>query len=207
MAADRDAILDTIGNLTLLTRRLNSKVSNGPWSGQGGKYVALQSHDVFMLNRQLLEQAKDGGTTSTSGSHRAADRRDHRGMAHAVRAPVPDRADRRASNTQGRACGPDGRRATRGRCNALRATTPRCRANRHRSVRRALDVDGVRYSSPSGASRAVSGTSENGWWFRLVDPKSKRSLTNLWRQYVDQRDVDAKTTIGQMTRTEPTLTA
>ena len=60
MAADRDAILDTIGNLTLLTGRLNSKVSNGPWSGQSGKYVALQSYDVFMLNRQLLEQAKDG---------------------------------------------------------------------------------------------------------------------------------------------------
>jgi hypothetical protein len=56
----------------------------------------------------------------------------------------------------------------------------------------ALDVDGSRYSTPSGASRAVSGTNENGWWFWLVDPKSKRSLTDLWREYVDQRDVDAE---------------
>ena len=56
----------------------------------------------------------------------------------------------------------------------------------------ALDVDGIRYSTPSGASRAVSGTSENGWPFWLVDPKSKRSLTDLWREYVDQRDVDVE---------------
>jgi len=41
-----------------------------------------------------------------------------------------------ASNAQGRARGPDGRRATRGRRNALRVTTSRFRANRHRSVRR-----------------------------------------------------------------------
>ena len=56
----------------------------------------------------------------------------------------------------------------------------------------ALDVDGVRYSTPSGASRAVSGTSENGWWFWLTDPKTKRSLHDLWREYVDQRDVDVE---------------
>jgi hypothetical protein len=56
----------------------------------------------------------------------------------------------------------------------------------------ALDVDGIRYSTPSGASHAVSGTSENGWPFWLVDPKRKRSLTDLWREYVDQRDVDVE---------------
>jgi hypothetical protein len=59
-AADRDPLINTIGNLTLLTGRLNSKVSNGPWSGSDGKYDALHSHDVLMLNRRLLEQAKDG---------------------------------------------------------------------------------------------------------------------------------------------------
>ena len=56
----------------------------------------------------------------------------------------------------------------------------------------AVDVDGVRYSTPSGAARAVSGTNVNGWWFWLLEPKSTRSLTDLWREYVDQRDVDAE---------------
>ncbi len=58
-AADRDPLIDTIGNLTLLTGKLNSKVSNGPWPGAGGKRAALHGHDVLMLNRRLLEQAKD----------------------------------------------------------------------------------------------------------------------------------------------------
>ena len=56
----------------------------------------------------------------------------------------------------------------------------------------ALDVDGIRYSTPSGASHAVTGTNENGWWFWLVDPKVKRSLHDLWREYVNQRDVDVE---------------
>jgi hypothetical protein len=56
----------------------------------------------------------------------------------------------------------------------------------------ALDVDGVRHSTPSGAARAVSRTSVNGWWFWLLEPKSARSLHDLWREYVDQRGVDAE---------------
>jgi hypothetical protein len=54
----------------------------------------------------------------------------------------------------------------------------------------ALDVDAVRYSTPSGASRAVTGTRRNGLRFWLVDPNSKRSLNDLWREYADQHDVD-----------------
>ena len=54
-----------------------------------------------------------------------------------------------------------------------------------------IDVDGVRHLTPSGAARAVSGTSVNGWWFWLVDPGSRRSLRDVLREYVDQLDVDA----------------
>ncbi|MGD0246551.1 MAG: hypothetical protein ABSB59_40335 [Streptosporangiaceae bacterium] len=56
----------------------------------------------------------------------------------------------------------------------------------------ALDLGGVRYFTPSGAARAVSGTRVNGWRFWLVDLKSRRSLHDLWREYVDQRDVDVE---------------
>ena len=37
----------------LLTGKLNSKVSNGPWAGAGGKRDALEAHDVLLLNRTL----------------------------------------------------------------------------------------------------------------------------------------------------------
>ncbi|MGB6584063.1 MAG: DUF262 domain-containing protein, partial [Streptosporangiaceae bacterium] len=193
MAADRDAILDTIGNLTLLTRRLNSKVSNGPWSGEGGKYVALQSHDVFMLNRQLLEQAKDGW----DDEHIWARTEQLIDVITEIW-PVPEGHQSRTERIE--------RRPTRKveiadlMAAGLLEEGATLYARRRRVAERtatvlsdgALDVDGIRYSTPSGASRAVSGTSENGWPFWLVDPKSKRSLNDIWREYIDQRDVDVE---------------
>jgi hypothetical protein len=53
-----------------------------------------------------------------------------------------------------------------------------------------LDVDGVRYGSPSGAALSVTGTKRNGWSYWLVDSKSRLSLADLWHQYVDQGAVD-----------------
>lgn len=44
----RDSILDQIGNLTLLTQKLNSKVSNSAWTT---KRVDLISHDDVLLTR------------------------------------------------------------------------------------------------------------------------------------------------------------
>jgi hypothetical protein len=193
MAADRDAILDTIGNLTLLTSRLNSKVSNGPWAGQGGKYAALHSHDVLILNRQLLGQAKDGW----DDEHIRARTEQLIDVITEIW-PVPEGHQSRTERIE--------RRPTRKVeladliADGLLAEGATLYARRRRLAGRtatvlsdgALDVDGIRYSSPSGASRAVSGTSGNGWWFWLVDPISKRSLTDLWREYVDQRDVDVE---------------
>ncbi len=53
-----------------------------------------------------------------------------------------------------------------------------------------IDVDGIAYATPSGAATSITGKSENGWWFFLVDPASKRSLSDLWHAYVDQTAVD-----------------
>lgn len=49
-----------------------------------------------------------------------------------------------------------------------------------------LEVDGIRYSTPSGAAFAVSGTSQNGWQFWLVDPGHKLSLAALRQQYLER---------------------
>jgi hypothetical protein len=192
-AADRDPLIDTIGNLTLLTGKLNSKVSNGPWPGEGGKRAALHGHDVLMLNRRLLEQAEDNWD-----DQRIRDRADRLIDAIIEIWPVPEghksqteRIERRPARqvelADIMAAGLLDEGATlyaRGRRVAGRTATVLSDG--------ALDVDGVRYSSPSGAARAVSGTNVNGWWFWLLEPKSTRSLRDLWRHYVDQRDVDAE---------------
>lgn len=46
----RNRLKDTFGNLTLLTKPLNSAVSNGPYSG---KRIALQKHSLLVLNREV----------------------------------------------------------------------------------------------------------------------------------------------------------
>lgn len=51
-----------LGNLTLLTRSLNSHVSNGPWIGASGKRVKLREHDVFLLNRRIEDVSAEGWT-------------------------------------------------------------------------------------------------------------------------------------------------
>ena len=62
---DRDKIIHTLGNLTLLTSKLNSKVSNAAWAI---KRLALQEHDVLKLNGDLLGL---GGETWTEAKIRA----------------------------------------------------------------------------------------------------------------------------------------
>ncbi|MFD8496670.1 DUF262 domain-containing protein [Amycolatopsis sp. NPDC059657] len=59
--AERNHRVQTLGNLTLLTSRLNPLVSNYPWtrqdSGEGprGKREALNEHSVLMLNKHLID--------------------------------------------------------------------------------------------------------------------------------------------------------
>lgn len=48
---ERDAVIDTLGNLTLLTSCLNTTVSNGPFSV---KMPAVRSHSSLALNRALV---------------------------------------------------------------------------------------------------------------------------------------------------------
>jgi hypothetical protein len=173
--------------------RLNSKISNGAWTGKDGKREALHGHDVLMLNRRLLEVAKDQW-----GDELIRERTGQLIDSIIEIWPVPEgykarteRAERRPArkvelaDVLGAGLIEDGTTLfARGRRAVDRTATVLPDG--------ALDVDGVRYESPSGAARAVSGQIVNGWGFWLVDPKSKRSLHDLWREYVDARDVDTE---------------
>lgn len=57
---DRREHIHRLGNLTLLTKSLNSSVSNGPWQGAGGKRAKLREHDVFLMNRRIEDVSADG---------------------------------------------------------------------------------------------------------------------------------------------------
>ena len=58
-AEQRNNALQTLGNLTLLNGRLNSSISNGPWSR---KREEIQKSDNLFINRRLLDEAGDEWT-------------------------------------------------------------------------------------------------------------------------------------------------
>lgn len=189
---DRDALVDTFGNLTLLTSKLNSRVSNGPWNGLDGKRQALNQHCVLMLNRRLLDHCHDAWDDEQirkrgerlidilleiwpvpEGHRVAMTRTEHRPerkveVADLISAGMID---------EGAILYARGRRP-----GDLTATV---------LPDGALEVSGVRYVTPSGAAKATTGGSVNGWTFWLLDRKTKRTLKDLVEEYVDQRGVDA----------------
>ena len=52
-AKTRDYLVHTIGNLTLLTKKLNASISNGPWSG---KRPEILKHSAISLNRHFSDE-------------------------------------------------------------------------------------------------------------------------------------------------------
>ena len=62
---DRAHRIQKLGNLTLLTRKLNSSVSNGSWTGPAGKRQALKEKDLLLLNREIDRLAEDAWSDET----------------------------------------------------------------------------------------------------------------------------------------------
>jgi hypothetical protein len=53
--AGRKQLVDTLGNLTLITGKLNSSNSNKPWLGEKSKRDALKEHSLLRLNADIIE--------------------------------------------------------------------------------------------------------------------------------------------------------
>lgn len=70
-AEERKAIVHGIGNLTLVSQKLNPSLSNGPWldpeDGKSGKRSGLHAHTMLMLNRKLLDGCKDNWSDAAIG--------------------------------------------------------------------------------------------------------------------------------------------
>ena len=190
--ADRDRLIHTIGNLPLLTGRLNSGVSNGPWET---KTEGLRQHDVLMLNRDLLDSGQAGWT------HEQIRRRTDE-MINDVLAiwPVPEGHTSVFARTEER---------TRhkieiadllgaGLLDAGQQLVPRQKKFEDRIVTvladGRLEIDGHFYGTPSGAAAHIVGAGRNGWTYFFVDPVVKKRLNDLWYEYVDLTSADADET-------------
>ena len=193
---ERDRVLHTIGNLTLLTGRLNSKVSNGPWLGKDSKKAGLEEHDVLFLNRDLLKQAKEAGDQWNEECIRQRAQQ----LIDAILAIWPVPPGHRSGYS------PERPRALKkvdvvdllnaGVLEAGMTLHPRRKqlADRVVSLRTdgQLELDGKVFSSPSNAASYLTGHHTNGWWFFLTDRPGTPSLRTLRREYVNTMAVDVE---------------
>ena len=66
---ERERLLHSLGNLTLVNSRLNPKLSNAPWAS---KRETLAQHTVLHLNRELLDSYRDTEWTEKTIRERGA---------------------------------------------------------------------------------------------------------------------------------------
>ncbi|MCS6297536.1 MAG: DUF262 domain-containing protein [Nitrospira sp.] len=191
--AERDRVIHTFGNLTLLTGKLNSKVSNGPWQGSGGKREGLEAHDVLLLNRELLKRARNEWTDEAIQARTEELTNiiiqiwpvppNHR-SAFSPEKPRKRKKVQLSDLINGGALTPGMLLFPRRKKFSDKVATLLPDGK--------VEVDGVSFVSPSPAASKIAGHATNGWWFFLTDQSSRRSLRNVRRDYVEAMAVDAE---------------
>jgi hypothetical protein len=166
--AERDLVIDTLGNLTLLTHPLNASVSNGPYSV---KLPAVREHSSLALNRELNAYDEWNEETIAARGMSLFSKAKNRWVA-----PVQTESAGHSSVEKILSLPPNGTS-----CKFLYA------GRQFNGVIKdgQLLVDGIEtpFRSLSAASRSVTRTSRNGWndWhFRGAD--GQWTLANEWRQ-------------------------
>ncbi|MFT2816822.1 DUF262 domain-containing protein [Leifsonia sp. A12D58] len=169
-----------LGNLTLLTGPLNSKVSNGPWTA---KREAFKEHDTLLLTSRLLRKV-DGGDWDED----SIDARTEALVDELLQIwPAPP-------GHIGVVVNPEAKEAQGIEVKHLLIAgllTPGTRlvprpgkwASAEAIVRRdgLLEIDQKTFDSPSGAGKYVKGSTTNGWYFwRLEDGRTLRDVRTAY---------------------------
>ncbi|QKC83503.1 DUF262 domain-containing protein [Mesorhizobium sp. NZP2077] len=164
--AERDAVVNRLGNLTLLTGALNSTVSNGPYSA---KMPAVRSHSSLALNRDLNRFDSWDEASITERGLLLFQNAIHIWMAPSPLEEAETTAGASGLPTDGTAC---------------RFTYAGRRYDGH-IENGTLVVDGVdrKFGSLSAASRFITRTHRNGWndW-HFQDDQGGWLVADDWRR-------------------------
>ena len=179
----REASIQTIGNLTLLTTKLNSSVSNGPWQSKSGE---LTKHDVLLINKKVQELGTNGWSDELIKSRTGY-------LIQAMIAIWPAPAGHKSKIIL------EQREITAkievidlisaGLISAGQTLYPKQRSAAGQ-LGQVLDdgrvsAEGEIFDSLSLAAIRVVKRRANGWTFWLVDEKTKQSMDDLRKQYRD----------------------
>lgn len=184
--SDRDNLVQTLGNLTLVTQSLNARLSNAAWAGTSGKRAALIRHDTLLLTRDVVHDHAERWTEA-----------DIHGRTQQVIAsiitiwPVP-------LGHQGITTGAVERAQYRTEIiDLIRAgyltpgSTLHAKPAAHRGLTAIINPDGTllmngkTYATVSGAARELQGGGAvAGWQFWCLDPSLTRTMADVRTEFV-----------------------
>ncbi len=178
-AADRNEIIHRLGNLTLVTQKLNTSLSNGAWAGSAGKRETIGSSSVLRVNRNVID---------VEVWNEVVIERRTRDMVEVILAawPVPS-----GHVGEVQAVAQPARRARVSDLIEAELLVPgqtlRGRTGGENTFATvmadgALDVSGTIWQTPSGAAKAV-GKRVNGWWYWLVNDENQVSIADLYNEW------------------------
>ncbi|WP_068318903.1 DUF4268 domain-containing protein [Janibacter anophelis] len=189
---ERQQRVHRLGNLTLLTQSLNSRVSNGPWTT---KRTALLQHNTIKLTGRLID--------STEGDEWSETRIDERTtrMVDALLEvwPVPEGHLGRVIDPQTKAGDwVELKHLVEG--DVLRVGDRLFAAHRDFAGREAtigadmrLHLDGKKFDTPSGAAKHLRKKATNGWYFWTVaDGRRLREVRQQFLGGAEARDASAR---------------
>lgn len=167
LAETRQAHVHRIGNLTLLTTALNSKVSNGPWPT---KRSGLQDHNTITLTGRVLKRTESQAWDEALIDERTALLVDallrvwpipngHHGKVVDPQAKAGDWVELKHLLEAGLIEAGDKIMATHRDYRGREATL---------TADGAIEMEGKRFETPSAAGRALRRQSTNGWYFWAV---------------------------------------
>lgn len=180
---ERSAHINSLGNLTLIRKSLNSSISNGPWLGAKGKRSKLEPHDVFLMNRRIRLSSEEAWD-ETRIDERTKD------LVERLISTCPTPAGHHGVISSGSLPAQVVSMQELLASGLMEANTvpkaPRDWAHRPCTVLHSGDFllsDGTRYGSPSGAGRQVLERAVNEWTFgRLPDGRQLSELRKQYRQ-------------------------
>ena len=190
--ARRNTLLQTLGNLTLVTQALNSRVSNGPWAGPAGKRAELEKHTSILLTRDIVK--------TETWDEEAIQRRTRTLVEDflaiwTVPADLPTHNEAASARSAYRVEVADLVRAGFLAPGQTLYARPQAHAGSTGAITEdgRIWVHGSPYDTPSAAARAVTGAqSEAGWWFWLLEPDTDQSLSTARDAYLSDLDEDVE---------------
>ncbi|WP_255449932.1 DUF262 domain-containing protein [Skermania sp. ID1734] len=192
-AEARQARVHRLGNLTLLTKSLNAKVSNGPWSA---KRAALLDHNTITVTGRVIKRTEQRAWNEELIDERTTELIDklleiwpvpegHYGKVVDPQTKAGDWVELKHLIEAGLLAAGDKLVATHRDFKGKEATL---------TADGAIEFDGKRYTSPSAAGCALRKNATNGWYFWAVT--DGRRLRDVRTEF--QNSVPADGEIGPL---------